>query len=83
MRSCEKHFFAFGEYKERVEKKGEAKGVVVYDDYGHHPTEIKTTLAGLKKAVGAKRLVAVFQPHRFTRTRDCWEEFGLCSKTQI
>jgi UDP-N-acetylmuramate--alanine ligase len=69
---------SFRGIQRRVEKKGEAKGIAVYDDYGHHPTEIKTTLAGLKKAVGKKRLVAVFQPHRFTRTRDCWEEFDSC-----
>ncbi len=59
----------------RLEKKGEKGGVIIYDDYGHHPTEIATTLEGLKKAIGDRRLVAVFQPHRYTRTRDCMDRF--------
>ncbi len=60
----------------RVEKKGEVNGIVVYDDYGHHPTEIATTLYALKQALGDRRLIAVFQPHRYTRTRDCMQEFA-------
>jgi UDP-N-acetylmuramate--alanine ligase len=59
----------------RLEKKGEKGGITIYDDYGHHPTEIATTLEGLRRATGNKRLVAVFQPHRYTRTRDCLESF--------
>lgn len=70
-----KAFSSFRGIGRRVEKKGEKRGIALYDDYGHHPTEIKTTLAGLKKAVGERRLVAVFQPHRFTRTRDCLDDF--------
>jgi len=62
--------------KRRCEKKGEAQGIVFYDDYGHHPTEIKTTLSGIRTAEPEKRLVAVFQPHRFTRTRDCLDGFA-------
>ncbi len=60
----------------RVEKRGEISGITIFDDYGHHPTEIATTLEGLKKAIGERRLVAIFQPHRYTRTRDCMEEFA-------
>jgi len=59
----------------RWEKKGEAKGVTVYDDYAHHPTECKATLAGVK-AGWRRRVVCVFQPHLYTRTRDFYEEFG-------
>ena len=59
----------------RWEKKGEAKGIVVYDDYAHHPTECRATLAGAK-AGWRRRVVCVFQPHLFTRTRDFYEEFG-------
>jgi UDP-N-acetylmuramate--alanine ligase len=59
----------------RWEKKGEAKGIVVYDDYAHHPTECKATLSGVK-AGWKKRVVCVFQPHLFSRTRDFYEEFG-------
>ncbi|MCU0454239.1 MAG: UDP-N-acetylmuramate--L-alanine ligase [Bacteroidetes bacterium] len=59
----------------RWEKKGEAKGITVYDDYAHHPTECAATLSGVK-AGWRRRVVCVFQPHLFTRTRDFYEEFG-------
>lgn len=59
----------------RWEKKGEVGGVTVYDDYAHHPTESKATLAGVK-AGWRRRVVCVFQPHLFSRTRDFYEEFG-------
>ncbi len=59
----------------RVEKKGEAKAIEVYDDYAHHPTEILTTLKAIKSASEGKRLVVAFQPHRYTRTRDCMDQF--------
>jgi len=55
---------------------GEFKGVSIYDDYGHHPTEIKATLDGIKESLG-RRLVCVFQPHRYSRTKDFLEEFPL------
>jgi len=53
---------------------GEAGGIMVVDDYGHHPTEIAATLAAAKQGWG-RRVVALFQPHRFTRTRDLLHEF--------
>jgi UDP-N-acetylmuramate--alanine ligase len=59
----------------RFEFKGEAGGVVVYDDYGHHPTEIKATLAAAKS--GGRRLVVLFQPHRYTRTNFLMNEFAV------
>jgi UDP-N-acetylmuramate--alanine ligase len=59
----------------RWEKKGEAKGIVVYDDYAHHPTECKVTLSGVKSG-WRNRVVCVFQPHLFSRTRDFYEDFG-------
>jgi UDP-N-acetylmuramate--alanine ligase len=59
----------------RLELAGEARGVKFYDDYGHHPTEIKTTLQGLR-AVFKGRLVAVFQPHLYSRTQRMFKEFG-------
>lgn len=68
-------FKSFKGVKRRLEKKGEKKGISFYDDYGHHPTEIVTTLQGIRKAIGERRLVVAFQPHRFTRVRDCWNEF--------
>ncbi len=60
----------------RFEFKGEAKGIMVYDDYGHHPTEIRATLGAAKDALGHRRLVVIFQPHRYTRTRDLMDEFA-------
>ena len=59
----------------RFEIKGERNGVLVVDDYGHHPTEIEATLKAAKDAFG-RRVVAVFQPHLYTRTRDFSREFG-------
>ncbi|MEK6605292.1 MAG: cyanophycin synthetase, partial [Nitrospirota bacterium] len=58
----------------RFQVLGEKGGIMVVDDYGHHPTEIKATLAAAKNGWG-RRLVVLFQPHRFTRTRDLLNEF--------
>ncbi len=59
----------------RWEKKGEVGGITVYDDYAHHPTECRATLSGAK-AGWSRRVVCVFQPHLYTRTRDFYEEFA-------
>jgi UDP-N-acetylmuramate--alanine ligase len=59
----------------RFDRLGEALGAVVIDDYGHHPTEIQATLAAVREGYG-RRTVAVFQPHRYTRTAALLEEFG-------
>lgn len=59
----------------RLEIKGEKKGITVVDDYGHHPTEIKATLQAAKECWPDKRIVVVFQPHRYTRTRALFEDF--------
>ena len=59
----------------RFEVRGEAGGVMVIDDYGHHPTEIAAVLTTARAALG-RRIVAVFQPHRYSRTRQLREEFG-------
>ncbi len=71
-------FRTFCGVKRRAEIKGEERHVTVIDDYGHHPSEISTTLKGLKKAFPKRRLITIFQPHRFTRVRDCLKEFGTC-----
>ena len=60
----------------RFEKKGERGGVLVVDDYAHHPTEIAATLAAARQVYPDRRLVALFQPHLFSRTRDFAVEFG-------
>jgi len=59
----------------RMQKKGEVRGVTVVDDYGHHPTEIRATLSAIKTAWPEKRLVVLFQPHRYSRTRGLFKEF--------
>jgi len=59
----------------RFEFKGEEKGIRVYDDYAHHPTEIKATLSGVRENTG-KRILVLFQPHLYSRTRDFALEFG-------
>lgn len=60
----------------RCEKKGEKNGILFLDDYAHHPTEIETTLKGMRQAIGDKRMVVVFQPHRYSRTKDCIGMYG-------
>jgi len=59
----------------RFHVRGEAAGVLVVDDYGHHPVEIKAVLRAAKKGFPSRRLVVVFQPHRFTRTKDLFADF--------
>jgi len=65
---------SFRGVERRFETKGVAAGVRVVDDYGHHPSEVRATLAAAR-GVHAGRLVVVFQPHRYTRTRDLFEAF--------
>ena len=60
----------------RFETKGERGGVLVLDDYAHHPTEITATLAAARQVHPGRRLVALFQPHLYSRTRDFAAEFG-------
>ena len=72
---------AFEKFKNadrRFQFKGEAKGIAVVDDYGHHPTEISATLSAAKNGSGGKRTVVVFQPHRYTRTNELMEDFARC-----
>ena len=54
---------------------GDGGRFVLIDDYGHHPVEMAATLAAARGAFPGRRLVLAFQPHRFTRTRDCFEDF--------
>ncbi len=60
----------------RFQKKGEKDGVLVVDDYGHHPTEIAATLGAARHGFPERRIVVAFQPHRYTRTQALLEEFG-------
>jgi UDP-N-acetylmuramate--alanine ligase len=59
----------------RFQLRGTARGVTVVDDYGHHPTEIRATLAAAREC-GYAKIHVVFQPHRFTRTLDLMEQFS-------
>lgn len=61
----------------RFQKIGEAGGITVIDDYGHHPTEIRATLEAARQC-GFQRILVLFQPHRYSRTRDLMEEFRGC-----
>jgi UDP-N-acetylmuramate--alanine ligase len=63
----------FSGVQRRFQVKGEVAGVLVVDDYGHHPAEIRATLAAARRGFG-RRLVVAFQPHRYTRTRDCFDD---------
>lgn len=70
----------FSGIRRRLQLKGKAKDIFVFDDYGHHPSEIKATLSAVRSAylspnIGARRIVVVFQPHRYTRTADLYHEF--------
>lgn len=71
---------AFSGIQRRFEFKGEAGGIKVFDDYGHHPTEVKATLGAARETLAYApqkgRLFVMFQPHRFTRTADLLDEFA-------
>jgi UDP-N-acetylmuramate: L-alanyl-gamma-D-glutamyl-meso-diaminopimelate ligase len=60
---------AFGGVRRRMETRGEARGVTVYDDFAHHPTAIRTTLEGLRSKVGGARILAVLEPRSNTMKR--------------
>jgi UDP-N-acetylmuramate--alanine ligase len=68
---------SFGGVKRRFTRTGEWNGVTVFDDYGHHPVEIAAVLEGARASTKG-RVVAVVQPHRFTRLRDLFEQFCTC-----
>jgi UDP-N-acetylmuramate--alanine ligase len=61
--------------KRRLEIKGEKNDILVMDDYGHHPTEIRATLDAVRKSYSEKRIVVLFQPHRYTRTKELFDDF--------
>jgi UDP-N-acetylmuramate--alanine ligase len=59
----------------RLQVRGQCQGALVIDDYGHHPTEVAATLQALRSAFEDRRIIVVFQPHRYTRTETCWDQF--------
>ena len=68
-----RRFETIGEYP--VENNGKTGTATLVDDYGHHPTELKATIDAVRDGWPEKRLVMVFQPHRYSRTRDLYEDF--------
>lgn len=71
-------FANFKNANRRFQFKGEANGISVVDDYGHHPTEITATLSAAKNGANGRRTVVIFQPHRYSRTKELMAEFALC-----
>lgn len=67
---------SFSGARRRFEIRGEINGVTVIDDYGHHPTEIKATLETARSFAGSGRVIVIFQPHRFSRTKAFADEFA-------
>ncbi|MFH1018023.1 MAG: UDP-N-acetylmuramate--L-alanine ligase [Pseudomonadota bacterium] len=65
----------FSGIERRLEKKGEAAGICVLDDYAHHPTEIRASIEALRCGMSHGALRVLFQPHRFSRVRDLWDDF--------
>lgn len=62
----------------RMQFRYEVRGIKFYDDYGHHPTEVLAVLSAFKEKYPKRRLVVLFQPHRFSRTQSCWQGFLKC-----
>lgn len=62
----------------RFQKVYDDNDLIVIDDYGHHPTEISETIKTALSIKGQRRLVVFFEPHRYTRTKDCWDQFLHC-----
>lgn len=76
--TCKQGIAAFVGVDRRFHFKGQAKDILIYDDYGHHPAEVVATLQGFREKFPKQRLVVMFQPHRYSRTQSCWHEFTSC-----
>lgn len=74
VKKVSKYFETFSGMGRRFQKVAQLDNVIIYDDYAHHPTEIKSTLSAMKSYTD-KKVVAVFQPHRYTRLQSLWEDF--------
>lgn len=68
-------FATFQGVKRRAERKGTVQNIEVVDDYAHHANEVQATLAGLRQVAGDRRLVVVFQPHRYSRLKACFSKY--------
>lgn len=67
---------SFGGVLRRCEMKGDKHGILCIDDYAHHPTELRVTLKAIRRAIGERRMVVVYQPHRYSRAKDCMGQYG-------
>lgn len=76
--SSRKALTTFQGTERRFEVKGDVKGVTVIDDYAHHPTQVRATLAAARGRYKGRELWAVFQPHTFSRTRALLDDFTTC-----
>lgn len=72
---CAQGLARFEGVDRRFHFKGEKRGIKVYDDYGHHPTEVRAVLQAFREKYPDRRLVVFFQPHRYSRTQHCWHDF--------
>ncbi len=77
-KTCAKGLEKFEGVDRRFHYKGEAAGIHVYDDYGHHPTEVRAALQAFKEKFENNRVVVYFQPHRYSRTESCWKDYTSC-----
>lgn len=73
--TCAKGLKRFDGVDRRFHFKGEKRGIRIYDDYGHHPTEVRAVLQAFREKYPKQRLVVYFQPHRYSRTEHCWHDF--------
>ncbi len=75
---CAQALSHFAGVDRRFQKRYSKEGIDSFDDYGHHPTEIQAALSGFRERFPDRRLVVLFQPHRFSRTKLCWPQFLTC-----
>ena len=76
--SCFKGVDQYSGVDRRFQKIDEVRGIKVFDDYAHHPTEIHAVISGVEKIRNGGKLYLIYQPHRYSRTRDCWQESIYC-----
>ena len=76
--TCRRGLLKFEGVDRRFHYKGEAQQIKIYDDYGHHPTEVRAVMQGFREKFPDSKLVVMFQPHRFSRTESCWHDFTTC-----
>lgn len=78
--TCAQGLQRFEGVDRRFHFKGEKRGIRIYDDYGHHPTEVRAVLQAFREKYPSQRLVVFFQPHRYSRTQHCWHDFTTAFK---